>query len=270
MTQSAIPILMYHHVSPHEGLVTISPETFDAQMRYLADNQFYCLTPEEVEHYIDTGDSIPQKPVLIAFDDGYLDNYAYAYPILKKYNLKATLFGITGWFRDGPVRTIEEAEALCKNHVECAYAIRDGLHDSVMLRWSELEKMINEGVFNLHSHTHSHTRFDKMAVPRSAQIATLDQDLSLSRQTLKEKLNIDSVHLCWPQGHYDDEYIKAAIAAGFRMLYTTQKRPVVPGCDKSKLGRIVIKDKAGFWFASRLWIYSKPLLSKIYTAIRGS
>ena len=270
MKQPAIPILMYHHVSPHPGLVTISPETFEAQMRYLSENQFYCMTPEEVEHYIDTGEPVPAKSVLLTFDDGYLDNYAYAYPILKKYNLKATLFGITAWFRDGPVRSIEEAQSLTKDHVDCAYAIRDGLHDSVMIRWSELQKMISEGVFNLHSHTHTHTRFDKMPAPRAAQIAALDHDLALSTQTLKEKLNIDSAHLCWPQGHYDDEYIKAAKSAGFRMLYTTQKRPIVPGCDKSRLGRIVIKDKAGFWFASRLWIYSKPTFSKIYTAIRGS
>ena len=269
MTQ-AIPIFMYHHVSPHPGLVTISPETFDAQMHYLSENGFHCTTPEAVANYIQTGKPLPQKSVLLTFDDGYLDNYAYAYPILKKYGLKATLFGITGWFHEGPIREIDEARATCPDHADCANAIREGKGDEVMLRWSEIEKMIAEDVFNLHSHTHTHTRFDKTNQPLVAKIAALDQDLALSKETLKKRLGIESAHLCWPQGYYDAEYIKAANAAGFTMLYTTEKRPVVFGCDTNTLGRVVIKDKAGSWFSSRLWIYSRPTISKIYTAIRGS
>ena len=265
----SLPILMYHHVSRNPGLVTISPESLEQQMRYLAENQYHCVSPEELEAFVLSEQPLPEKSVMLTFDDGYLDNYVFAYPILKQYGLRATLFGITNWFGDGPARNINDVAVQCVDHVDCALKIRAGKKDDVMLRWSEIEKMMKDGVFSIQSHTHTHARWDKAGLPPVAQVSALDQDLLQSRQVLKTRLGIDSTHLCWPQGYYTTEYIAAAVEAGFNLLYTTEKRSVTAGCDPQTIGRIAIKDQAGFWFTSQLWIYARPRVAKWYTRIRG-
>jgi peptidoglycan/xylan/chitin deacetylase (PgdA/CDA1 family) len=88
-----VPILMYHSISDNAvGIadLSVTAKSFEKQMRYLSDNGY---TPI----YFDQLDQLSQykKPILITFDDGYTDNYTNAYPILKKYNFKSTIFMIT-------------------------------------------------------------------------------------------------------------------------------------------------------------------------------
>lgn len=104
-------ILMYHRVMPsdikakdikpwmhiksHPGIV-VSCDMFDAQMRYLNDH-YDVISLEELCKKINKYESIPRRTVVITFDDAWRDNYVYAYPVLKKYNLPATIFIPTGF-----------------------------------------------------------------------------------------------------------------------------------------------------------------------------
>ena len=78
-----------------------------------------------------------------------------------------------------------------------------------------------------------------------------------------------SAHLCWPQGYHDAGYRRVAAEAGFTHLYTVEKRLNLPGDDPRTIGRVVVKDKAGLWFASRLWLYRQALAGRCYVAMRG-
>ena len=268
----AVPVLMYHHVTPASGLVTVSPKNFEVQMAYLAEHGYRTLRADELLAFIQGQLTLRQPSVFITFDDGYLDNFLYAYPLLKRFNLSATIFGITGWIGDGSARalTFDNAANSCPNHSACMEAIRQSRHDEVMLRWPEVEKMVADGSIELHSHTHTHTRWDRV-VPSSAerQIALRD-DLEKSRAAIKSRLGIESHHLCWPEGHYDEDYQHVARAVGFKVLYTTKKNIVAPGSDPTAVGRIVVKDRADSWFARRLWLYSRPTIGKIYTFLRAA
>jgi len=94
----SVPVLMYHHVSSHKGaLVTITPENFESHARFLADEGYKTLTLDEFAAFKKGRLELPKKSVLITFDDGWIDNYLVAYPILKKYSLRATIFVITDW-----------------------------------------------------------------------------------------------------------------------------------------------------------------------------
>jgi len=102
-----VPVFMYHHVSPHKGdMVTVAPDVFEAQMRFLAEAGYKTLRADEIVDYAATpalhssplgGERMIRGTVAITFDDGYLDNYIYAFPVLKKYNIKATIFLVTDW-----------------------------------------------------------------------------------------------------------------------------------------------------------------------------
>ena len=268
----AVPVLMYHHVSPTPGLVTVSPQTFAAQMRYLAEHGYDTLRADQLLAFIQGNAHLDRPSVLITFDDGYLDNYVHAYPTLKHYGLRATIFGITGWFGDGPPRITQSQtqKHASPNHSACMDAIRDGRHDDVMLRWSEIEKMVADRTVEVHSHTHTHTRWDRTVANPETRQRALQQDLIASRDALKHRLGHDSRHLCWPQGYYDSEYRSTARACGFTALYTTEKRIVAKSSNIETIGRIVVKDRGDRWFAWRLWLYSQPEIGAVYVYLRGA
>lgn len=265
----AVPVLMYHHVSPSPGLVTVSPETFAAQMAYLARAGFTTIGADQLFSFIRGDLKLPRKSVLITFDDGFLDNYVYAYPELLKYNFRAVVFVVTGWVRDGEPRAHAGAASnlpITPNHKACKAAIREGRSDQVMMRWSEMEKA--SGTLEIHSHTHSHVRWDEFFPDESNRFAELEQDLTLSRETLKRHLGSASPHLCWPWGYYEPGYQSCAQRLGFEVQYTTEKGVNVRGTDPLHIRREVIRDQAGLWFPKQLWIYRHGLVGACYARLR--
>src|SRR3990170_5784941 len=88
-----IPVFMYHHVNPNkDDMVTVVPDIFEAQMKFLAETGCRTLSADELVKSISGNMETAKKAVAITFDDGYLDNYQYAFPILKRYNIKAIIF----------------------------------------------------------------------------------------------------------------------------------------------------------------------------------
>lgn len=261
---SALPVLMYHHVSPNRGLVTVSPETFRAQMTWLAEHGYRSVGCDDLARYL-AGAPLPEKSVLVSFDDGYLDNFVHAFPVLRELGLKATVFLITGRIGDGSLRH----DAPTPNHAECMARIASGQADDVMLRWSEVEHAVAAGVFEFHSHTHSHTRWDREIGDPQLREQKLADDLASSRATLASRLGSASRHLCWPQGYYDADYQRIAKAAGFDHLYTVEKGTCTRGTATDRIPRIVVKDRRDDWFGRRLWLYRHPLLAAAYLRLRG-
>ena len=98
-TQSiSMPILMYHNLTqdPNKtSSMTITDERFRLDMEFLESFGYTPLFPSEVEEIGEGKRSLPARPVMITFDDGYIDNYTTAFPLLKKYGLKATIFVVS-------------------------------------------------------------------------------------------------------------------------------------------------------------------------------
>ncbi|HCX34758.1 MAG TPA: hypothetical protein DHV08_15225 [Rhodocyclaceae bacterium] len=263
-TARALPVLMYHHVSPSPGLVTLGPGVFRAQIAALAGAGWRSAGLGEVERFF-AGEPLPARSCVISFDDGYLDNWVHAHPVLAEFGMKAVLFVVTGWLGEGPARTGVTA---LSGHRECMQRIQAGRHDEVMLRWSEVEAMCAAGTFEFHSHTHSHVRWDRTIADSATRRAALAEDLSLSRQILASRLGVASRHLCWPQGHYDADHVRVARTVGFDHLYTTERRVNLPSSDPARIGRLATKDRPADWLVSRTRIYGHPLLGRLYNLIR--
>ncbi len=264
----AVPVLMYHHVSPNPGLVTVSPATFRNHMETLAARGYQTIGADEFLEFLLGKYDLPAKSVFITFDDGYLDNYVYAYPVLRELGLKATIFAVTGWVGNGQARSTT-SPPLCPDHRACKVAIAEGRADEVMLRWSEIEAMEAAGSVEIHSHTHSHARWDKTVADPAARRAALAQDLASSRDTLRQKLGRDDRHLCWPQGYFDHDYVSVAQELGFEALYTTRKHVNTRHTPPTDIGRLVTKDRTDKWLERRIFIYSSPFLGGLYSKLRG-
>lgn len=270
--RAPVPVLMYHHVSPNNDMITTTPERFEAQMAWLARAGYTTLDTEGFARFL-AGGEVPERSVLLTFDDGYLDNWVYAHPILRRHGLRAVLFLITGCLHDGPPRPhAEQGAALpdTPSHRDCEAAIDIGRADDVMLRWSEVQAMREAGTFEFHSHTHTHTRWDKLHGDDPARkTAALREDLIASRDALARELGQASDQLCWPQGYFDADYLAVAGELGFRYLYTTDpKGRNLPGSAPSHIHRIAAKDEDDRWLRRRLWLARSRRLGPIYDYFR--
>jgi peptidoglycan/xylan/chitin deacetylase (PgdA/CDA1 family) len=103
LTKSQVAILMYHRVCPRSdnwSLDPLRPQSFAKQIEYFCRN-YEIISLDKLAEYIYRGKSLPEKAVAVTFDDGYRDNYLYAYPILKKHHIPATFFLTTGHIGTG-------------------------------------------------------------------------------------------------------------------------------------------------------------------------
>lgn len=175
----AVPVLYYHRINdidppPH----AISPSLFEEQIKFLASEGWITLSPTELTAYLNGKVTPPKKSLMLTFDDGYLDNWVFAYPILKKYKMKATIFLITSRITDSQ-KARPNYEDVVQGKVGADKlprilsfdeANRKGLSDHDVkaegfLVWEEVKIMFESGLisFESHSHTHSsHYISDKM------------------------------------------------------------------------------------------------------------
>lgn len=99
-----VPILMYHYISdPPPGAnqirqdLSVPPAVFEAHLRYLKDNGYHSISLHQLLLHLTRGEPLPENPIVLTFDDGYRDNYEHAFPLLQKYDFRATFFLITNF-----------------------------------------------------------------------------------------------------------------------------------------------------------------------------
>lgn len=261
-----VPVLMYHHVTPVGGAINVTPEHFRDQLAWLRAHGYRSLRCDELAAHL-AGTPAPARSVLITFDDGYLDNYVYAWPLLREYGFHATVFIVTSWVGDGPPRAYAgSGKPLPEtpDHEGCKRQIAAGTPMDAALRWSEIDRMRADDVIEFHSHTHTHTRWDLQDGDKNARMR---EELRLSRACLTEHLGSVSDHLCWPQGYFDADYVAIAQQSGFRHLYTTRAfGRNLPGSDPASIFRFAVRDTSGASVGRRIRTAAHPVIGPIFNA----
>lgn len=267
----AIPALMYHHVNPHQGdLVTLTPQEFETQLRYLKEKQYRSLFLDDLVRFLKGEDSFPERSVVLTFDDGYLDNWVYAFPLLLRYRIKATLFCVTSWVGEGAARPRAGAAAPrdlpeILPHRQAKKRFGEKGRGGEAANWSELGEMLASGLIDVQSHTHRHRSLADAGMTRRE----IEEDLLQSRALIQEHLHRDSRFLSWPWGEFTPEAQQAAGAAGFEAVLTTRRGANRPGADLFAIPRISVKRGEMRWFRSRITIYSHPLVADLYDRLGG-
>lgn len=235
-----VPVLIYHHVNPHRGdTVTITPEAFAGQMECLHRAGFRTLTVEQLLQCVKDGADPGPRAVLLTFDDGWLDNYLYAYPVLKRYGFTATFFLVTD--------RVEAAgsghfplPAGVPGHEESKRLIAGGDAGEVVLNWGLVREMVAEGLVAFYSHTRTHRGCDGLSVEE------LRDELGASKRVLEENLARPCDYLCWPYGRYNDLAVEVALEAGYSAIFTTEEGMVTSCSDPFHLERIMVEDSVGW------------------------
>lgn len=273
----SVPVLMYHHISPVTHGLSVSPATFMSQMRWLARHGWRTLSAAQLRAFLEDGEPVPARSVVLTFDDGYLDNWQYAHPVLLEHGFSAIMFLVTGWVGQGEARPCAsyaqiEAGRLdgfeAWSHAECKQLMESGETDRIIVRESEVREMQRLGTFEFHSHTHTHTRWDKVTREAQAKRDGLAGELRASRAWFDERGGV-TAHLCWPQGYCDQDYIDVARSHGFDMLYTTDRRGLNrPGMGTLYIHRNGVRNRGGWLFGQRLILAASPLLSGLYNRFK--
>ncbi len=152
----SLPVLMYHHVELPENAATfkrtylnVPPETFKKQMEYLNSKGYSSVTPFDLVNYFDNGVKLPSKPVMITFDDGYVDIGDLAFPIMRELGIKGTVF------------------------------IPTGLMENIdYLTWAKIDDMKASGLINFGNHTWSHKNVGGTTSVVENEITIADTQLS--------------------------------------------------------------------------------------------
>lgn len=270
----AIPILMYHHVNRYsDDPLTVSVERFDRQMAHLSSRYFSLFFDEietrlrrggrraEPETGIDRRGFNPLPPIAVTFDDGYADAWVYAFPILKKYQVKATIFVNTAHVSPGqscrPV--VEEGPSSIRRRRE----IERDPQPTDFLSWPEMREMEKSGLVRIESHSHHHLRCDA-----SLPLEKLTDELSFSKREIERHLEKECRYLAWPFGAYDARATAAAQSCGYRAVVTTLKGSNLPGDDPMQLRRITARNRSMAWFRLVLSLFASPFLSEAYLRIK--
>ena len=248
---------MYHHVNPHKGdMFTVTPEVFEGQMAYLAKAGYKALSLDELFAFIKGDLDLKQKAVVITFDDGWLDNFIYAFPVLEKYKLRATMFIITDWIEKSSEKS-NGIPAFIPTNEESKALIRKGEEQKVVLTWELIGKMADSGLIDFYSHTKSHLDCNILSEPH------ILEELGESKKILEERLGRPCPYLCWPYGMYSDMAISIAKKVGYKALFTIERGVVKAGSDPFSIKRNLVEDNVSR-FRQRMRIYTHPLLFELH------
>lgn len=145
-----VPIFLYHQVNRYSN---ISPEIFEEHLKILKNKGMKTLTISEFYE-----NKVLKNTCLLTFDDGYYDNYKVVFPLLKKYNMKATIFLNTLYIKDKRECEVESLPNYQVNYTAMEQFIQcgDAKNDQYM-SWEEIKEMKNSGLVDFQAHSHKHT-----------------------------------------------------------------------------------------------------------------
>ncbi len=216
-----VPILTYHHIGEpsekHLILNTVSAESFEKQMRFLEKNGYVVISTKDLVHGIKKGRLFRRNTVVIQFDDGYEDNYTYAFPILKKYDFPAMVFLISD------------------------YVGKPGF-----LTWEQVKEMEDNDV-KAGAHTRNHAYLPDLPEDQ------IREEIAGSKRVIEEHLGHPVDYLAYPTGGFNVPAKRIAKEAGFKAAMTTNRGKDKFNEDLYELKRIRVKNSDMDFGGVPLW-----------------
>jgi peptidoglycan/xylan/chitin deacetylase (PgdA/CDA1 family) len=182
-----IPILVYHHVVPgHQSPVLyVTPEAFEQQLKYLQSSGYRSVSFADLADCLEYGMPLPERPVIISFDDGWENQFQNAFPLLQKYGFSATFFVVTSYLDHQNFMTVEQLKA-----------------------------MLAAGMV-IGGHSRSHP-----ALPSIGNPQRLKDEIAGSKSWLEQQLGVAVDTFAYPYGAYTQATVAAVKAAGYRTART--------------------------------------------------
>lgn len=202
-----VPIICYHSIvkdPSQKGPISIPEEKFRQHLQTIKDSGYTTLTIAELNDYLFKDEPIPEKSVVITFDDGYRDNYTNVFPILKEFHMKATIFVIS-------------------SHL-------DGV---TSMTPNEVKEMSDYGI-DIESHTVSHTKLSTLSYEDQLK------ELKDSKEAIERIIGKPIISIAYPEGKFNEDTKKAILEAGYLMGFTIERGYADRSDNATELNRICV------------------------------
>lgn len=203
----SVPVLMYHSLTVKKSNQwTLPPEDFEADLKYLSENGYQTVGVSDLIAYVDGSAPLPEKPVMLTFDDGHYNNLTQALPLLEKYDMKMVL-SVIGEAAEKFSETPDISEAY--GH----------------LSWEQLREAAESGRIELSNHTYSlhsnRTGRDGCRIKKGESTEEyremLTADVGRLQQMLEENCGVTPVCFAYPFGSRCGEALDVLKEMGFRV-----------------------------------------------------
>lgn len=226
---SQAAVLMYHSVAVNDSFSAVAPAMFLKQMKYLAEHGFHVVSLSDLNRYLESG-GLPEKTVAITFDDGCMDNYSAAFPILKKFGLPAAIFLST---------------SLINGYTDS----RSG-EKIMMLTDQEIKEMIAGGLITIASHCHNHKKLANLSGEE------VEYELAESKKIIKETFGYEADFLAYPFGSFN-QAVKLAAQKYYRLAFSVNPGTIGSRSDRFELKRNAIDSRTGFYQFKKIIKYGR-------------
>lgn len=216
--QYVVPIIMYHKIDDSFAVsrLSVSPESFKAQMAFLKSHKYNVVKLEDLVGLVKKK-AFPPKTIAITFDDGYENNYINAYPVLKEFGIQATIFIIP------------------------ALVGTDGY-----MTWDQIMEISESGIVTIGSHSMTHPWLPSQSVQK------LDSEIRDSKRAIESHLRKEIFAFSYPLGGFDKNVIEKVRKAGYRIAVATNPGKRYPRHDLFAMKRLRISNSSDnlfvFWF----------------------
>lgn len=203
---NGVPILVYHRVNDTDtNPTTLTVADFDAQLKFLVDNGYHVIAPDDLLDAWASGKTLPANPIVLTFDDGHEDIYKNVFPILQKYNMRATVFIVT-------------------DHI--------GMKD--YLTWDLVRALQAGGFMDFESHTMSYKNLTTLKGDK------LWNEIYGSKQAIEWALKKPAKFIAYPEGKYTVDAEDTSKEVGFRAGFIEDYGLAVNDSDNYVLTRIPV------------------------------
>ncbi len=223
-----VPILMYHHVRPmlasftaKDRLYSVTPESFEAQMRGLKKAGYTTISPRDLEAAIEGRAMLPTNPVLLTFDDGYREHYTRVLPLLRELNFQATYFIITGATQLG------------------GYMKKDMIREAYQT-----------GLVTIADHTRNHPFLAHMS------LVTRAPEITESKKDLEAIIDHPVYDFAYPYGSWNQDVADEVKAAGYTLGFGIRLGSLHASSTRYELRRIRVLNEENV--TSLVGRFSKP------------
>lgn len=203
-----VPIIMYHSIlkdTSRSNKYTVTPAVLEEDLKYIKDKGYTTVTIADLISYVYDDKPLPEKPIVLTFDDGHYNNYGYLFPLLEKYNMKAVI-SIVGSYTDKFTETDEA-------NLNYSY-----------LRWKDIKELMNTGRIEFQNHTYNlHSNTGKRIGTKKIKGETdehyknaLEADILKLQQEFKENTNYIPQCFTYPFGGISNASLDIIKELGFK------------------------------------------------------
>lgn len=212
-----LPVIMYHHIlksSKLLGAYVITPTELENDFKWIQKEGYTPVVVADLLDYVHNGTPLPEKPIMITFDDGYESNYVYAFPLLQKYQYKAVI-SIYGRCTDEFTQT--EDKHLNYSHIT----------------WDEIKKMADSGLVEFQNHTynmHSNASGKRKGIQKlysedeAAYKKNLMDDVGKLQREFQEQLGYAPTAFTYPFGYLEPSAEPILREMGFQASFSCEEK----------------------------------------------